>query len=160
MTEIIDKLFVAHHLQAMLHSAARIDRLLCPAAPKGAREHTRRGGSARIRSQEKSKTILEIPEIPENCRAPHPMSETATCGELDRSVKRRDASENCGNALIDESVEIPASDRGPCLPSQMALIARIVRRPRPCARQWTGIREATPGPPSVPGWRQPLSSGA
>ena len=47
----------------------------------------------------------------------------------DRRSKRGEASGNCGNARIGESVEISASDGGPCRPSQMAPIAGMSR---PC----------------------------
>jgi hypothetical protein len=51
------------------------------------------------------------------------MGDTAGYGEAE------EASANCGNALIGESVEKWASDGGPCLPSPIAPIAAMSR---PC----------------------------
>src|SRR5258708_18128532 len=51
---------------------------------------------------------------------------------------RQEASANCANALIGQSVEKWASDRGPCLRSQLAPIAPMPRFQRPKVDTLTG----------------------
>lgn len=126
MTKIIETRSVNHHVEAMSPHLARIDCLPCPVAARVARTHTRYGGSAAIRTQKNPQRLPLTPGMPESLRALHPVGERLQWGGLDRPTKpKEEASGNCGNALIGESLEKRASDGGPCLSSQMALMAVI-----------------------------------
>jgi hypothetical protein len=67
-------------------------------------------------------------EPPVDSRCPSPARDLEA-EPRDRRSKPTEASANCGNALVGESVEKWASDGGPCLPSAIAPIAAMSR---PC----------------------------
>ena len=96
MTEIIDNRAVDHHVQAMSPRAARIQCLPRAAAVGDARSHTRRCGSTRIRSQEKSRSHALMSEMSESRGAAHPLGETAkTWARTDLQQAKKSVRASC-----------------------------------------------------------------